>query len=80
MRCCGVDYRSRLLVSPPAPAELQAWLACDDDAGAVVEAVSDGGLADDVLEGGAVGVRHVVQRPRHVEGPALAVGLWRPPS
>ena len=72
---------SMLLVSPLSPVEIQDyWLACDDDAGAVVEAASDGGLADDVRVGGAVGVGHVVQRPRHAEGPALAVGRWLPPK
>ena len=40
-----------------------------------MQAVRDGGLADDVREGGAVGVGYVVQRPRHAQGPALAVGL-----
>ena len=33
---------------------LEARLACDDDADAMVEAVCDGGLADDVRAGGAV--------------------------
>lgn len=43
----------------------------------MVEAVSDGGFADDVRAGGAVAIGHVIQRPRHAEGPAPAfdVGL-----
>lgn len=40
-----------------------------------MKAVSDRGLADDVRAGGAVGICCVVQRPRHAQGPALAVGL-----
>ena len=42
-----------------------------------MKAGSDGRFADDVSAGRAVGIRHVVQRPRHAEGPtpAFAVGL-----
>lgn len=50
-------------------------LACDDDAGAVVEAVGDGEFTDDVIAGRAVGVLHVVQRPCHAQGPVLGLGL-----
>lgn len=50
-------------------------LACEDDAGAVVEAAGDGVVTDDVLAGGAARVLHVVQRPCHSQGPALGLGL-----
>lgn len=50
-------------------------LACDNDACAVVEAGGDVALANDVLAGGAAGVRHVIQRPRHAQGPTFRVGL-----
>ena len=40
-----------------------------------MEAGCDGSFADDMLARGALGVRHVVQRPRHAQGPTLDAGL-----
>lgn len=60
---------------PVSPVRRSPRLACEDNADAVVKAVRDGSLADDVVAGGAVGVGHVVQRPRHAQVVALAVGL-----
>ena len=60
----------------PAPsAGQQARLACDYDADAVIEAGGDIGFTDDVLARVAVGVCHVVQRPRHAQGAGPTLGL-----